>query len=197
MNTLTIRSSRRTLLAQLRGNDAILLPGAFSLELASHLAVEAAELDYVVQKEYAGPRQVRQQVASTSAPLTGALAEFCQGVEADLRQFFGEGVFEQALHFTEHKIQRYEDGSHGIDPHRDHSINLNLIVLCGLQGSGRFTVYEDLGGPATLHLTTTPGDVLLLASPGFLGRSICPVHGVDQIKGKRYLLALRQEKGGS
>jgi hypothetical protein len=190
---LRISQPAGTIIIKLRTQGAVLLEDAFSREDAEYMATEAARFDYKKQPEVYGRRQVQQQVSSVRVPPSGLFSQFAEDVRSELYHYLGPKSFPGFfLWFNDQVIQRYEHASLGIQPHRDHSSNINLVVLCGLRGSGRFSVYPDLGKEANLQLEIVPGSILLLRAPGFAGTEDCPVHGVDQIVGDRYLLGLRQ-----
>ncbi|HEY1074905.1 MAG TPA: hypothetical protein VGE59_04440 [Patescibacteria group bacterium] len=159
------------------------------------LAVEAKRFKYKKQPKEYGKRKVRQEVSSCLVS-EGAIGDFASSLERELAVFFGPEAFESPLSFTARNIQRYRNGTLGIEPHRDESENRNIVALLGLEGRGRFTVYDELDGPVRVRWTINPGDLLLMVAPGFYGAdaSCRRVHRVDEIVGypHRYLLGLRQ-----
>lgn len=184
--------AREVLVSQLLTDGVVVVANAFSQADAERLAAAADTLEYEAQPEVYGMRRVRQQVASVALPESGVLAEFADTVECEIAAKLGAEAFGTPLHFNHRNIQRYLDGTLGIEPHRDESSNVNLIVLCGLSGSGRFAIYDELGDQARLRVPILPGSILLMVAPGFYGRGYRPVHGVDEILGTRYLVGLRQ-----
>ncbi len=187
------------MVARLQAAGVEHIENAFSLETAARLTEAAKQLTYTEQPKKYGKRQVRQELASTALAPGGLLWHFADTVEERLRDFFGPEVFATPLAFNARNIQSYQPGSLGIEPHRDESHNHNLVVLVTLSGSGRLVVYQDLGGPIQSWHTLSPGSLLLMAAPGFMGRNHRPVHSVDHIEGERYLMGLRQHelKGGA
>lgn len=187
--------AREVAVSQLLTDGVVVVANAFSQADAERLAAAAATLEYEEQPEEYGARRVRQQVASVALPEHGVLAEFADTVEYEVVAKLGAEAFGTSLHFNHRNIQRYLDGTLGIEPHQDESKNINLVVLCGLSGSGRFRIYQELGGPVTFQSPILPGSILLMVAPGFCGRNERPVHGVDEIRGTRALVGLRQQVG--
>lgn len=170
----------------------VIIHNAFSRETAAQLTDEARQLAYVdLPKEY-GPRRVQQDVASAMILKGSRLWRFGDIVQDCLANFFGSDWFESPLDFTHRNVQRYLDGTRGIGRHRDESCNRNLVVLCALSGSGRFSVYSDLISIPLWRMVLNPGSLLLIEAPGYKDREVQPVHSVDQIQGERYILGLRQ-----
>ena len=152
-------------------------------------------LHYEEQPKEFGPRKVRQDVSSVPVKPDSPLKDLVLVIEKAIVEFFGPYSFSPPLRFTDSNIQRYRHKSHGIDPHRDHSNNRNVVALLTLDGSGLFSTYEELGGAVKSQVLLSPGSLLLMTAPGFLGNVDCPVHGVDSIVGGndswRYLLGMR------
>jgi hypothetical protein len=171
---------------------ATVLPKVIDPQDAEYLAREAGAYDYEIQPTHYGVRKVRQDVASVDVFPNTLLGQFTEDLAAAITSYFKPEMFASALDFNHCNIQRYEDASHGIDQHRDQVHNKNLVVLCGLSGVGRFRTYQELQGPVTFERDIEPGVLMLMKAPGFLSKTECPVHGVDNIRGRRYILALRQ-----
>ena len=90
------------------------------------------------------------------------------------------------------ELARYETGSLGITPHRDGFKYKNLIGIFMIGGRGRFYVCSDRAGNDAREIDASPGNVILMKAPGFLGRKERPFHYVTDIQGTRYIFGLRQ-----
>lgn len=181
-------------------NGAILVRNVLNEHSLNWYLSRAKVLRYEEQPREFGKRQVRQDVWSAPVVSGTALDTLATSLENAIVELVGEQCFDEPLWFNHRNIQRYEHGSHGIDPHKDHHHFFNLIALFGLAGEGTFTIYSELGGRALIRLVIAPNTLLLMKAPGFCGEQICPWHGVGNIKGgddgQRYLLGLRQNNGG-
>lgn len=101
--------------------------------------------------------------------------------------------FARPLRFNEMMLTRYEPGWLGITPHRDHASYVNLVALVVLGGQGRFCVTADRSGRDAREVNGTPGNVILMRAPGFLGTTLRPFHFVTDIRSRRTVFGLRQE----
>jgi len=88
-------------------------------------------------------------------------------------------------------LQRYEAGSAGITPHRDHLRYRELVALVALSGGARFLITADRAGSEPRGLAIAPGSLLLMLAPGFAGCRERPFHALDRIESERYSLGLR------
>jgi len=100
--------------------------------------------------------------------------------------------FEKRLHFNSMVLQRYEKDSIGITPHRDWLSDINLICIFNIGGQGRFHICSDRSGRDAKEMDTSPGNVVLMRAPGFLGSEDRPFHYVTGIRETRYTFGLRQ-----
>ncbi len=191
-----ITGSREEVTQRLLHNGVALLTNVHSLMHTGQvlqLPEEARALSFTDQPEYYGSRRVHQQVASAPVLPTMRLGEFANALELAIEVFLGLDCFNPPLCFNDRCVQFYREGSIGIEPHRDSGTFRNLIVLYGLAGSGRFSVYDELGGQPKVQLSIVPGSLLLLMAPGFRGGDSRPIHGVNAIRGPRYVLGMRQK----
>ncbi|MGH6719774.1 MAG: hypothetical protein ACREER_10685 [Alphaproteobacteria bacterium] len=101
--------------------------------------------------------------------------------------------FAPPLVFNEMMMTRYEPGWLGITPHRDHATYVNLVALIVLGGEGRFCVADDRSGANARAVDGSPGRVILMRAPGFLGSDARPFHFVSDIRASRIVFGLRQE----
>ena len=89
-------------------------------------------------------------------------------------------------------IQRYRRGSFGITPHRDGLRYVNLVSLFTLCGQARFGLCADRAGHGSREIDASPGTVILMRAPGFLGTHQRPFHYVADVCEERYSFGLRQ-----
>ncbi|MEX2650155.1 MAG: hypothetical protein WD673_14180 [Alphaproteobacteria bacterium] len=101
--------------------------------------------------------------------------------------------FATPLCFNEMMMTRYRAGSIGITPHRDHVSYVNLVALVVLEGEGSFRVAEDRSGTGPRAVPGSPGCVILMRAPGFLGSAVRPFHYVTDIRSTRTVFGLRHE----
>jgi hypothetical protein len=164
------------------------------------LLQEARGYTYSLEPEVVGSGEelVRQQAASRCVVDEGSaytvLREAFQAVCDDAFQSLSPYPFPTRLRLTELRLQKYTPGSFGITPHRDGSRFCNLVCVFLIGGSGRFAVCADRSGRDARDLDTTPGRLLLLRAPGFLGSAERPFHYVTDIREERYTCALRQRE---
>ncbi len=174
---------------------AVVLPNVCP-GLVYELTQAAEALEYVQRSYEFGQRKVQQDLAAAELVPGNLLWEVGSELEHSLNRWFGAGAFESRLCFNSRNVQRYPHQSIGIGRHRDRSNIRNLIALLGIKGEARFRVYEGVDGPVRVTLTVGPGDLLLIAAPGFGGVDTTErcYHSVDQIDGDpfRYVLGLRQ-----
>ena len=165
------------------------------------LLKEAEDHDYEPEDEIVGSsnRVVRQQVSSFDGFLEDSgyvllKNSFQDLLEQSLAQL-GTHPFETALSFNSMVLQRYEEGSLGITPHKDRLSYRNLVCVFVIDGKGRFYVCSDRSGRDSIEIDASPGNVILMRAPGFLGsEDERPFHYVTDIRGPRYTFGLRQKR---
>jgi hypothetical protein len=102
---------------------------------------------------------------------------------------------ETSLSFNSMVLQRYEEGSLGITPHRDGLSYVNLVCVFIIGGRGRFYVCSDRSGRDAKEIDASPGNVIFMRAPGlFEAEDNRPFHYVSQIEEPRYTFGLRQKK---
>ena len=102
--------------------------------------------------------------------------------------------FETRLRFSSLVLQKYRKGSVGITPHRDRLRYVNLVCVFNIGGRGRFYVCPDRSGSDAREVDTSPGRVVLIRAPGFLGSRNRVFHFVRDVEETRYTFGLRQER---
>ena len=100
--------------------------------------------------------------------------------------------FEVPVDFNALELARYEAGSLGITPHKDGFKYKNLICIFMIAGKGRFFTCSDRAGNDAKEIDASPGNVIIMKAPGFLGKKERPFHYVTDIQETRYIFGLRQ-----
>ena len=95
--------------------------------------------------------------------------------------------------FNDLIVQRYQVGSRGITPHRDHITYRNIVLLVNLSGRARFFLCADRSGRGRREIPMLPGGVLLMRAPGFAGREDRPFHMLCDVTAPRVGLGYRHE----
>lgn len=143
-----------------------------------------------------GPDAVRQQAASQCiVSPEGAYAELrtaFQAVCSEVFQSLTPYPFATRLRLTDLRLQKYARGSLGITPHRDGARFCNLVCIFVIGGQARFAICADRFGREATEIDVSPGRLLLLRAPGFLGSDERPFHYVTDIRDERYTCGLRQ-----
>jgi len=92
-------------------------------------------------------------------------------------------------------LQRYEEESIGITPHKDGLSYISLVCVFVIGGQGNFYVCSDRSGNNPIEIDASPGNVILMRAPGFLGSEDGrPFHYVTNIREPRYTFGLRQKR---
>lgn len=103
-------------------------------------------------------------------------------------------VFCHPFNFNDMALQKYPPGSLGITPHRDGKSSVNLIVIFLLGGEGRFAICDNRDGLNPQYLDTTPGNVIMMRGPGFMGSTHQPFHFVSHVNTEQVTFGMRQNK---
>ncbi len=145
-----------------------------------------------------GDRVVRQQVSSFDGfPEDSSYILLKDSFEELLGQRLAEleaYPFETALNFNSTVLQRYEEGSLGITPHKDGLSYINLVCVFVIGGRGRFYVCSDRSGRDAKEVDASPCNVILIRAPGLFGaEDNRPFHYVTEIQETRYTFGLRQK----
>jgi hypothetical protein len=158
---------------------------------------------YVYQPEDeivgSGDRVVRQQVSSFDGfPEHGGYVLLRESFQSLIEQRLAEleaYPFDTVLAFNSMVLQRYEEGSLGITPHKDGLSYINLVCVFIIGGRGRFYVCSDRSGRDANEVDASPGNVILMRAPGLFGAGDNrPFHYVTEIEETRYTFGLRQKK---
>ncbi len=192
----------RAVIARLAAEDAISLP--VLSDAGRGLLLRASDaLPYLPSREVvgSGDAMVRQQLAwfadfAPGSPYRAFAAAYQRLWDRALEAYSGPG-FAVPLGFNELMLNRYEPGSLGITPHRDHITYRNLVALFVLDGAGRFFVAADRTGRDAREVPGPPGHAILMRAPGFPahpGSPERPFHYVTDITRRRTVFGLRQEE---
>lgn len=186
--------------------EELLSVGATSVRLLEEnfrvaLLEEAEDYDYQPEDEIVGSGDsvVRQQVSSFDVfpdhsgyvLLKESFQDLLEQRMAQLEAY----PLETSLGFNSMVLQRYEEGSLGITPHRDGLSYVNLVCVFIIGGRGRFYVCSDRSGRDAKEVDASPGNVIFMRAPGlFEAEDNRPFHYVSQIEETRYTFGLRQKK---
>ncbi|HEY9633498.1 MAG TPA: hypothetical protein V6D14_08840 [Coleofasciculaceae cyanobacterium] len=142
--------------------------------------------DRIVKKEYSSFE------AFPSSSLYRSLTAEFQALMDEALSDLANYPFTVPLQFNSMVLQRYEPGQLGITPHRDRYSAINLVCVFNISGQGQFYLCTDRMGTNSLEFDTTPGHVIFLRAPSFLGSDQRPFHYVTNIRSTRYSFGLRQ-----
>lgn len=91
------------------------------------------------------------------------------------------------------KIIRYPVSDLGVAAHRDLSSNVNMITFFNLFGSVKFYTYKDKNGTVINEYALVPGDLSFMRAPRLNEEvDIRTLHGVEEVKMERIVLAIRE-----
>ena len=159
---------------------------------------EAQSYTYSPEPEVVGKGEeaVRQQVSSQCiVSPEGAYAELRTAFKAvcdNAFQSLDSYPFETRLRLTDIRLQQYAARSLGITPHRDCAQFCNLVCIFMIGGRARLAVCADRSARLAREIDISPGRLLLLRAPGFLGSDERPFHYLTDIRDERYSCGLRQ-----
>lgn len=162
------------------------------------LLEEAEMYTYSPMEEVVGPHKVREQLSAVRKVFSGSLFQRLKNdFELALWKYTRDGSpvgnpFNTPLDLNELVLQKYEKGSIGITPHRDYVQNINLICIFILTGKARFAICKDREGNDAYDLDTSPGNVIVMRAPGFMGSDFRPFHFISDVSERRIVAALRQ-----
>lgn len=144
-----------------------------------------------------GEKEVQQDFELTVALEPGdpfhRLAAQLETLVADAVTKLDPAPLTAPLLFNDLIVQRYQPGSAGITPHRDHICYEGLVALATLCGHGRFFLCADRSGRDLRELPMPPGGLILLRAPGFAGRRDRPFHTLSEISETRIGVGIRHD----
>ncbi len=177
--------------------------GSFSLPILSEsrrkkLVEEACSYQYQPQPEIVGRGQVREQLSSVKEfpedslfwKLRNDFTELLIRKSSTLK--IGE-LFKTPIDFNDMSLQKYDQNSIGITPHKDGKSRINIVCVFNLMGKAEFALCDDRSGANPKFLDTTPGNLIMLRAPGFFHSTYQPFHFVRNITEKRIVFGLRQK----
>ena len=162
------------------------------------LLIEAESYTYTLETGVvgAGDRLVRKHYHSFEAfPKSSLYVRLQQEFQALMEEQLVKAdayPFATPLSFNSMVLQKYEPGTLGITAHRDSLRALNLVCIFNIAGQGQFNLCADRSGRDSQEIETTPGNVIFMRAPGFLGLQERPFHYVTNIQSTRYSFSLRQ-----
>jgi hypothetical protein len=168
--------------------------------LRSSLLVEAEGYSYRPEPETVGSGEsvVHQQMGTfEDFPAKSRFWVLRDALQQTLARSLAEVApypFESPLNLNAMALQKNDQGSLGITPHRDRLIYVNLILIIVLGGRGRFCVCADRSGRESREINAPPGNAIFLRAPGFSAAPERPFHYMTDTKESRYVLGLRQPK---
>mgnify|MGYP001560785332 CR=1 FL=1 len=178
----------------------LLYEGAVSIPIVPEarrllLIDEAMKYPYTKQPEIVGPAKVREQLSSFDKFPKDSLFiklrdDFTQLLNYKL-SFASTKPFSEQISFNELSLQKYDEGSIGITPHKDNFSSINLIAIFILKGKGDFAICDDRQGINPRYLDTTVGNVIFMRAPKFFSSNYRPFHFVSNITEERLTLGLR------
>ncbi len=183
-------------LDRLRAVDALALPWITQASAQPYL--EAAEtLTYREARPVvgSGDKEVRQDFeVCMDIPGGSIFRNFAQALEADLKAasaLLEPDPLPEGFTLDDLIVQRYPVGCRGITPHVDHVRYQGLVAIIVFGGRGLFETLADRQGADPKPVETAPGDLLLMAAPGFDGEKRRPFHRLSEVTEKRVILGLR------
>ncbi len=100
----------------------------------------------------------------------------------------------EPLRFNSMVLQRYEEGSMGITPHKGGKSYINLVCIFNIGGRGRFYVCSDRSGSNAREIDASAGRVTIMRAPGLFGfEDGRPFHYASDIQDRSYTFGLRQK----
>ena len=169
------------------------------LEGTARLALQTEAESYTYTLETGvvgtGDRLVRKHYHSFEAfPESSLYVRLQQEFQALMEEQLAKAAYPFAtpLNFNCIVLQKYEPGALGITAHRDSLKAINLICIFNIAGQGQFYLCADRSGRDPQEIETTPGNVIFMRAPGFLGLQERPFHYVTNIQSTRYSFSLRQ-----
>lgn len=121
------------------------------------------------------------------------LAEDLEALTSEALAKASTSLLPEAPHYNDLIVQRYEPGSRGISPHRDHLRYTGLVALVTLCGQARFFLCPDRSGRNARELPMPPGGLILMRAPGFAGLQDRPFHMLSDITETRIGIGIRHD----
>ena len=121
------------------------------------------------------------------------LAEALEDLTAAALRLASAKLLPAAPRYNDLIVQRYEPGSRGITPHRDHICYTGLVALVTLCGRARFFLCPDRSGKHARELPMPPGGLILMRAPGFAGLKDRPFHRLSDVTETRVGVGIRHD----
>lgn len=121
------------------------------------------------------------------------LAQALEDLTAAALRSTAAALLPEAPRYNDLIVQRYEPGSQGITPHRDHLRYAGLVALVTLCGRARFFLCPDRSGKNARELPMPPGGLILMRAPGFAGLQDRPFHMLTDVTETRIGIGIRHD----
>ena len=142
-----------------------------------------------------GAKEVRQDFeVCMELGEEGPFHDFARGLEADLltaAERLQGSLLPAGFTLNDMIVQRYAPGCSGITPHVDHIRYQGLVAIIVFAGTANFQITADRDGNAPRSIPNGPGDLILMAAPGFAGQDRRPFHRLVEVASERVILGLR------
>lgn len=180
-------------------HDALITTGLVSTPFLNEserfaLLEHARTLELVRQPEMTESGIVREDLSSCTVKGEGtgyaAIADRVALFLGELARATGQS-FMPMLPKPDMSIQKYEQGSFGITPHRDELRFGICVCIIPLVGKGELAVCDDREGNNKKPVDTTPGNLILLRAPGYANLNVRPMHTLYDITAERIVLGIR------
>lgn len=122
-----------------------------------------------------------------------ALAASLTALTTEARALLPADPVPEGLEFNDLIVQRYQGGSAGITPHRDHVRYRGVVVLVTLLGRSELLLCDDRAGSNPRALPMAPGVATLMLAPGYGGANRRPFHCIARLGEPRVSLGLRHD----
>ena len=183
-------------LTRLEQEDAVSLPWLEESACESYLEA-AASLSYREARPVvgSGEKAVRQDFeVCMELGDSGPFHSLAESLEQDIKAaaaLLPADPLPGGFTLNDMIVQRYPVGCQGITPHVDHIRYQGLVAILVFQGRGRFETVADREGSSPKEVANGPGDLLLMAAPGFAGQRRRPFHRLSGVTEPRVILGLR------
>ena len=170
----------------------------FSPDEIAALIKASQKLDFRKAQSVVG-NNVRQDFdVCFPAPRIGAFDKCATLLEAGFQACQSEApdLFDAPIVLNDFAVQHYPRHSSGIGIHKDGKRYRNIVCIITLAGTSQLFACEDRDGSNRQDIDDSPGQLVLLAAPGFRGLAVPekrPLHGVDSIKEGRLSIGFRME----
>lgn len=187
----------RGAISMLRHIPAVSMP-VLAEDFRKTLLEEANEVPLRAAKETVGKGRnsvSQRMLLQDKLDPNGRFATLAAGFQSLFdRACADDDFFSDQVVFNDWMLQKYEPGDIGITPHRDRTDYRHVVCLFVLAGHGRFCISEDRARTNEQEIANLPGDVVLMAAPGFRFLEQRPFHCLERITEERIVFGLRHDE---